>query len=502
MKRSKERKSKAKEMFPLSIADLKKQLSDAMHDNPDFQLQEFQVGASKILVFYITVMINKNQLNSSILSPLLSKKNDWTLAEIRNKLPLGNAALQTDLKAIMDDLISGAVGIYVENEEGLLTYLIPQQEHRKVQKSDKESTVLGPQDAFTESLDTNLNQVRWRLNSNDLVSEKIIVGERVKTEIRLMYLKSLANETDVQTMRQRLQNLVMDEIEDATPLTYFIEDSSMSIFPQFYQTELPSRFTYSITKGKVGVLVDKSPTGIIAPTTLFSFFESTEDVFMRWNVGSFIRILRFVALIISALLTPAYVAAVTFHYEIIPTPLLTSLGSSRAAVPFPPVIEAMFLELLIELLREAGARLPTKVGQTIGIVGGIVIGQAAVAAGLTSNILIIVVAISALASFTAPSYLIGSTIRVIRFPMILLSGFLGLIGVMAGICFLVIHLLKVTSLGRPYLLPAYPFNYKDFDNTFYRLPNFISNLRSVSFRPKDMIRYKQKRTKKMKDIDE
>ncbi|WP_077624443.1 spore germination protein [Sediminibacillus massiliensis] len=496
------RRIKSSASLPITIEEMKDLLNKKLPDTPDLQIQEFEVKGGKILVFFITLLVTTKQLNNNILSPLLTKDENWDTQKILNELPLGESSSHTDFSEVIDVLIKGSVGIYIEKASEVITYSIPNREHRQVERAEKESTVLGPRDAFTESLTTNLNIVRWRLNTSDLVTEKVIIGERIPTEVRLVYLKSLANETDVQTMRQRLKELVVDNIEDTMPLIHFIEDSSTSLFPQFYITELPSRFTYSVSKGRVGVLVDKSPSGFVGPTSLFSFFESTEDVFMRWNVGSFIRLLRFIALIISALLTPAYVAAVTFHYEIIPTPLLTTLGESRAAVPFPPIMEAVLLELLIELLREAGARLPTKVGQTIGIVGGIVIGQAAVAAGLTSNILIIVVAMSALASFTAPSYAMGSTIRVIRFPMIIIAGMIGLIGVIGGVSFIVIHLLRTTSLGRPYLLPAYPLNLKDFDNSFFRLPAFVSNLRSISYRPKDLTRYKQRRARMKKDIDE
>jgi hypothetical protein len=223
---------------------------------------------------------------------------------------------------------------------------------------------------------------------------------------------------------------------------------------------------------------------------------------MRWNAGSFLRILRFLAMFVSIFLTPMYVAAVTFHYEIIPPQLLVSIGQSRAGVPFPPIFEALFLELMIELLREAGARLPTKVGQTIGIVGGVVVGTAAVQAGITSNILIIFITISALASFTAPSYLMGTTIRVIRFPMIILAGMLGIIGIMFGICFMVIHLLKLTSLGRPYLTPIYPFRMEDFNKVLFRLPQNYQWKRFVSFQPKNLTRFPKRKANKKKDIDE
>ncbi len=195
--------------------------------------------------------------------------------------------------------------------------------------------------------------------------------------------------------------------------------------------------------------------------------------------------MRLIAMFLSITLTPFYVAALTFHYEIIPTALLVSLGHSRSRVPFPPLLEALILEFLIELIREAGARLPTKVGQTMGIVGGIVIGQAVVQAGFTSNILIIIVALSALASFTVPSYLMGSAIRIMRFPLIIMAGMWGFIGIFYSYCFILIHVIKQKSLGRPYLAPLYPMRPRDFDNSVIRIPFLKSNYRASSNMPKN-----------------
>ena len=308
----------------------------------------------------------------------------------------------------------------------------------------------------------------------------------------MIYLKTVANDQDIQTMRQRLQDLDVDMVEDAAVLAQYIEDSETNLFPQLETTELPDRFIFEINEGKVGVLVENSPTGILAPATIFSFLKSTEDLYMRWQTGSFLRLLRMIAIFLSIIITPLYVAIVSFHYGIIPTQLLVSIGKSRAAVPFPPLVEALLLEFLIELLREAGARLPTKVGQTMGIVGGIVIGQAAVDAGLTSNILIIVVAMSALASFTAPSYLLGTTVRLVRFPLILLSGFLGFYGLMFGLCLLIIHMLRTKSLGHSYLIPVYPLNISDFLGVFIRLPIRYNYKRMESYHPKKLFRFPKK----------
>ncbi|MDY0395929.1 spore germination protein [Virgibacillus halophilus] len=374
------------------------------------------------------------------------------------------------LEKTLEQLIFGSVCLYIEGEKEILTYSLLNKEKRSLETAETESLVLGPKMAFTESIETNLNIVRFRIRSTDLAIEEFQIGTMSPRIVRMVYMKSIANETDVNTMRQRLEDLDVDEIQDSVVLKQYLEDSQWSIFPQFDSTELPDRFTYNITKGKIGVLTENSPTGFIGPSTLFSFFESTEDLYMRWNAGTALRMLRFIAMTISILLTPLYVAAVTYQYSIIPSQELITLGESRASVPFPPLLEALILEFMIELLREAGARLPTKVGQTMGIVGGIVIGEAAVQAGLTSNILIILVAISALASFTSPSYLMSVTIRMVRFPLILLSGLLGLLGIVYGVVFLIIHLLKVTSLGRPFLVPLYPLQLKDFNKVLFRSP--------------------------------
>lgn len=204
-------------------------------------------------------------------------------------------------------------------------------------------------------------------------------------------------------------------------------------------------------------------------------------------------------MIAAFLLTSLYVAIVTYHYELIPTALIVSIGQSRASVPFPPIIEALLIELMIELLREAGARLPTKIGQTMGIVGGIVIGQAAVQAGITSNILIIVVAITTLASFTTPNYSIGASFRIARFPIIILAGLFGLIGVMFGVCLLTIHLLRTTSLGRPYLAPVYPLRLEDFNHVLFQTPPSKNSKRAQMYRPKDLTLYSKEKANKKHD---
>ncbi|AXI08665.1 spore germination protein [Oceanobacillus sp. 143] len=489
-------------IFPIAIDELEQLLQDNFPNNPDLVFSKYHHHGKKIAVFYISYMVEIDKVENYLLEPLLSMEMDWTTQTLLNEIPVSSGKTTVYLDDVLNGILLGKVFVYIEQEKEIIEYILSNKEKRSLEKAETESLVLGPKVAFTESLITNLNIIRWRIRSTDLVLEEIKVGKKIPREVRLIYMKSVANETDVNTMRQRLLDLDVDDIEDSVVLSQYIEDSSSNLFPQLDSTELPDRFTYSITKGKVGLLVENSPSGIVAPATLFSFLESTEDLYMKWQAGSFLRLVRFLAMFFSIIVTPGYVAVITYHYEVMPMQLLLSVGESRASVPFPPLLEALLIEFMIELLREAGARLPTKVGQTMGIVGGIVIGQAAVQAGITSNILIIVVAMSALASFTSPSYLLGTTIRLIRFPLIFLSGILGFIGLIFGICLLIIHLLRLTSLGTPYLAPLYPLSLQDFNKVFYRLPFNMDNKRAKFNRPKDIVRYSAKEAKRKRDIDE
>lgn len=494
--------SNDKNIFPMKIEELEKLLQNRFENNPDLSFTVYDHENKKIAVFFISYIVETQWVHESLVKTLLEGNEPWTNKAILNNIPLAAAAKKTKLQELLDGLLIGKVFVYIEGEDAALSYLLLKKEKRSLGQAETESLVLGPKVGFTESLITNLNMIRWNIRSENLVMEKYTVGKQEPREVRLVYIKSVANTSDINTMRQRLTELDIDNVDDSSVLMQYLEDSSRSIFPQFLSTELPDRFCYSISRGRIGVLVENSPTSIIAPSTFFSFFESTEDLYMRWNVGSFLRILRYLSFLLSTLLTPIYVSVVTFHYEIIPTSLLVNLGQSRAAVPFPPILEVLILELLIELLRESGARLPTKVGQTIGIVGGVVIGTAAVEAGITSNVLLIVVALSALASFTAPNYLMGTTARLIRFPMIFLAGTLGIVGIVYGMSFLVVHLLKLTSIGRPYLAPIYPFRWEDLNKVIFRLPNDFQNKRFISYRPKKAIRYNKKDARKRRDIDE
>lgn len=497
MRSIKNRQSKS--VFPLTIDELKKKIENGMLNKEDLSFTVYGQKNKKVAVFYIPYLVDQEKIESQLLDPLLDMENEWTEQAILDEIPLGQGKTDTDLKRIIEGMNDGNIHLYVDQAKSIVTYQVAKSEKRGLERSETEAIIIGPQLAFTESLMSNLNVISWRVNTPDLALEKIMVGKRNPKETRMVYLKSVANETDVNTMRQRLTELELDMVEDIHMLKQYILDNSYSVFPQFVATELVDRAMYVIKEGKIVVMIEDSPYALIAPSTLFSFFESTEDRYFHWNLSTFILSLRLFAAFITLMLTPLYVAAVTFHYELVPSQLLISVGKSRATVPFPPILEVIILEFIIELLREAGARLPTKVGQTIGIVGGVVVGTAAVQAGIASNILIILVTLSALASFVTPNYVMGNTLRFIRFPLIVLSGLYGLIGIIFGICLLIIHLLRLESLGRPYLSPLYPLRLADFNKVFFRFPEQKQGGRFLSNQPKDSRIYDKQDATEKKD---
>ncbi|MDQ0159893.1 spore germination protein [Alkalibacillus salilacus] len=485
------RRSRQSNYFPCKVETLQQDLfSDFFNSSPDLASKKVSVEGKTAIIIYMDYLVKEEEVFSHVTTKIQEAKQ-LDYQTIESDIPITDIMELKTLDEIGGALLEGYVCVYIEKEKSSLVIPVPRIDQRKPGKAETETLIFGPRISFSESIDMNMNFIHKRLDTKTLTVEKFIIGDMIPTEVRLLYLSDIANDEAVQEMRDRLNSLKIDDVLESSALTQYIEDNSYSIFPQFLVTELPDRFCYSLKEGRVGLLVDKSPSGVIAPVSFLSFFQTTEDIYTRWNMGSFIRLMRIVAMFLSITLTPLYVAALTYHYEIIPDALLVSLGHSRSRVPFPPLLEALILEFLIELIREAGARLPTKVGQTMGIVGGIVIGQAIVQAGFTSNILIIIVALSALASFTTPSYLMGSAIRIIRFPLILLAGFWGFIGLIFSFAFIAIHLVKQRSLSFPYFVPIYPFQPRDFDNSFLRLPFLWSNKRAYSNRPKKIRRFQK-----------
>ncbi|HFJ9330145.1 TPA: spore germination protein [Bacillus paranthracis] len=415
------------------------------------------------------------------LMPTLLERPCASLEELKEHIPMSGITITNDLQKIEDMVLKGHAIIQLnQKDQKCMLANIAIDNYRAPTPPLNESTVIGPQEGFVEDIDTNINLVRKRLPVLDLQTKEMIIGEFSKTKVVMMYLDNLAEKDNVDFLEESLRALEYDQINDSAYLQELMGEKS--IFPLYINTERTDRVTKALIDGKIAIFVDGSPSVLLTPVSYFDFFISPEDYNVSWMYATFSRVLRLIAVLFSICATPLYVAVLNYHYELIPSDLLETLILSRAQVPFPPLIEALFLELAIDLLREAGARLPMKVGQTLGIVGGIVIGQASVQAGLTSNILLIIVALSALASFITPIYKMGNAVRLLRFPFLMFAEIGGLFGISLGFIFLFTHLFRLTSLRKPYAL-FYPTRQQSVKDSWIRFPLTMIDTRDVQARP-------------------
>jgi spore germination protein len=295
-------------------------------------------------------------------------------------------------------------------------------------------------------------------------------------------LGDVANPEILQELEDRIAQLDVDAVVSSGELAEFIEDNPYSPFPQFISTERPDAAASQLLQGRIMVVVDGSPVILIGPASISTFFQNVDDYGTRWLVSSFLRMLRFFAFFVALFLPSFYIALISYNYEIIPVKLLFTIGESREEVPFPPFVEALMMEITLEMMREAGIRLPAPIGQTVGIVGGIVIGQTAVQAGIVSNIMVVIVAFTAIASFILPSYDMSSSVRLMRFPMMFLTSLFGIVGLVIGMMHIMAHLVSLESLGTPYGSPFAPMRLSDWKDTFFRLPVWKMNKRPTGAR--------------------
>ncbi len=418
----------------------------------------------QVELVYFANLVGKEEFARDVIVPLDHTNRD----QVSSLLAQSQFVHETESKHVVNGILNGCVALFHKGKVYLVS--VSEAVSRNVEDSQTETNIVGPHDSFVESSEKNLALLRKRVKSSHLKTISLKVGEITKTNVYILYIDGIANMDYVRELVRRIKMIEVDAVYDSNMLVQYIDDSPRSIFPLFMTSERTDAAASKLVGGRIVCIVDGSPSVFSAPSTFFDFFSSSDDYYHRWPLATGTRILRLIALVVTLTFTSLYVAVTTYHYEMIPETLLITLTESRSRVPFPPVYEALLMETTIELLREAGARLPTKIGQTIGIVGGIVIGQAAVQAGLTSNILIIAVASSAIASFVIPSYVMSASIRLIRFGLIILAGLWGNFGLMVGFALIVTHLAGLTSLGASYLVPVAPMKFKDWLDVFIRAP--------------------------------
>lgn len=472
-------------------------------DCADIKKRRIKVGTKlkrECYIAYIEVALNNTEWKESAIGKLLTTLRALPEEELisyvkENTWDISDSAPFDTIEDAAQGMLTGDVIFFLEGYEKALK--IPDQGYpgRGVYEVESEKVIRGSNEGFSESVKLNTALIRKRLRSPHVKVRESFAGKRTHTNVDLVYLKDLIHPEVLEEIEKRLQEFEIDGTLDSGIIEQLTEKKKYSPFPQFQTTQRPDRAAMAILEGRIVLLSDNSPVALILPATYNSFIQTSDDYYSRWEIASFTRVLRYVASFLAMTFPGLYLAMTNFHTQILPTDLLLSLAASRQGVPFPAVIEVLLMELAFELLREAGVRLPGANGNTIGIVGGLIIGQAAVDANIVSPIVVIVVALTALCSFAVPNEEFATAFRILKFGFILVCGYLGFFGFLMGIMAVLIHLSHLESFGIPYLAPfvgADLNGYQDERDTFLRLPLKFLKKRSLYTRKGARTRLKLK----------
>ncbi|MZQ81113.1 spore germination protein [Paenibacillus sp. 5J-6] len=448
-----------------------KSLQNMLFNSADFKSSTFQIGNSSYRLFYLDTMIELAVVQEHVIRPLLQQTEVLNLRETVSVLEFKETELLSDA---VNALVEGKTVLQVDGEAKLYLLGTEAKKERAVNLPVNERVLRGSNEALIENVITNINLLRKMIVTPDLVVKYYRIGRRSNTKVALLYLQELANEQVIQEFERRIGLIDIDYVEAPGFIQELIEDRKFSLFPQLMITERPDRVRSYLMNGKIGILTDGSPDCIITPVSFWAFLQSPDDYQIGWLLGSAFRFLRILSFIIAMSLPGMYVALVTFDPRMLPFEISLTLQSSMQYVAMPPVLEAIFMLVTLEILREATVRLASPIGQTIGVVGGIVIGTVVVQSNLVSTMMVIIVAFTAVASFSIPSYEMSSAARLLSFPFILMAATFGLIGLELSYLIVLTHLARLNTMGLPYFYSG--LNKSTIMDTFFRGP--IKSLRN------------------------
>lgn len=446
-----------------------------------------------IYITYIDMLIDRKIVEDNIIAPLMFKIKQYkpyfdniNITDNLFKLLINNGFATADLKTTNDlnevelSIMSGDTAVFFDGFNTAVLVSTKSWPNRGITTADTEVVVQGSKEAFSEVFRFNTMLIRRRIRDTNLKLIQTKVGVRSSTDIGIMYVKDIVRDNTLDTVLEKIDNINIDAIFDVGYIEQFIEPSWLSPFPQLQITERPDKVASALLEGRVAIIVDNTPFVLLAPATLNVFFQSSEDYYQRFQIVSFVRFIRYSAGVIAVTLPGFYLAIALYHPSMITLDLVYKISSSRNMVPFPAIWEVVLMDLAFELLREAGVRLPSAVGNTIGIVGGLIIGQSAVEAGLVSPIVLIIVALTGMSSFAIPSISLVRGIRLSKYFIIFASSFLGLIGFWLSVITILIHLCSLKTFDIPYLFPFVSSQVdgsEDIKDTLFRLPLFMMKKR-------------------------
>ncbi|WP_152393256.1 spore germination protein [Paenibacillus guangzhouensis] len=472
----------------------------------DLNIRSFHLGHTKqrAAIVFFNGISDRDLIDTHILKSLmgdLAARDDqsryacttaYTMQYLLNHvLSIGIVREVARLSDLSTELLRGHTAFMLDHSDGVVIVLGTRKEiTRSAGEPSSEILVRGPRLGFNESICDNTTLLRQHGEKANLTITELRVGQRVTKELAIAYIKDIADESLVQEVQARIERINLDDVQDTGYIEQLIEDNFLSPFPQIQSTERLDRVISALMEGRVAILLDGTPFVLTVPTTFNMLLQSPEDYYERWIPGTLVRILRYFAAFVSTFGPSLYISFISFHQGLIPTKLALSIAATRVGVPFPSLIEVLIMEIALEILREAGLRLPKPIGQTIGIVGGLVIGEAAVQAGIVSPLMVIVVAVTAISSFAIPQYNAGIALRILRFMAMIFAAIFGLYGVVLFFLLLCSHLSKLISFGVPYISPAAPYRLQDWKDFVVRAPFKLMKRRPKMMNTKNTIRKK------------
>lgn len=440
-------------------------LKEAFKDCDDVVYKNFKIGAkldSKVAIVYIDGLIDKVLVTNDITQALMQQARGRAPENVKhnlyNVIKEGNISAPemkevTTIEEVINAVLSGDTAIFIDGYKEIIIVSTKGWATRGISEPETEALMRGPRDGFTETIKVNMALIRRRVRDTELKVKMMQVGRRSKTDIAIMYIDDIADKRIVQEVNDRISKIDIDAVLESSYIESYIEESTYSLFPQVENTERPDTVAASLLEGRVAILVDNTPFVLIVPVNMNALFQSAEDYYERWYQPLLVRPLRYLAALVAIFAPALYIATTSFHPGILPTRLALYIAATRSTAPFPAFLEAFLMIVTMEFLREAGSRITGPLGSSIGIVGGLVIGQAAVDAGIVSPFMVIITAITIMSIFMMPHISLAIPIRILIFTMMILASILGFYGIMLGFIVVLIHLCKLSSFGVPFISP-------------------------------------------------
>lgn len=482
-----------------SLDENEKKIKEILGESSDVVIRHFIIPAfnnCRAIILFIDGMVDTKEIDDIILRPMTSNTQVQILREAVISVGVIRAVKEAGLLAasikevngwntLFDAVLSGETVLFIDRIDTAIDISTRGWQARAVSEAATESEIRAPREGFIENIRVNTSLIRRRIRDYSLRFETMKIGTRTKTDVVIAYIENLADKGILNELRNRLSRINIDSILESGYIEEFIEDSPYSPFPSIEHTERPDKAVGAILEGRIVIMVDNTPFVLIVPTTFWRYIQVPGDYYERTYVATFLRVVRTVALFSSLTLSSFYIMLVSFHQEMLPTPLALRMAAGREGVPFPAIIEVLFMEIMFEIIKEAGLRMPKPVGQAVSIVGALVIGDAAVNAGLVSPTLVVIVAMAGLSSLAVPNYSVSTAFRTLRFGLLFITSIFGILGFLGGTIAIVLHLMSLRSFGAPFMSPLAPIRVDALKDTIFRTPWWAMKKRPMGAHPQD-----------------